>query len=391
MDMKKTRLLFIMESLGIGGAEKSLLTLLSKLDYDRFEVSLFLFRHDGEFMKYLPSEVHLLPEDTSYVAFASNWKTAPLVYLQMGDLARVWYSLCYLFGCVWQRLARKPLYVGWNYVRHLFGTRCLSADVAIAYLERKCVYFTAEMVRAPRKVAFIHNDYSVYPYDAKLDTRYFADYQRIATVSDHCRQVLAERFPQYEERFTVIKNMVSSTMVRSMAQEQLPQALENEGELALVTVGRLVEQKGYDRAIRICRELVDKRLSVRWFAVGDGPLRAALEGKIKNQGLERNFVLVRSTPNPYPWMSRADIYVQPSRFEGFGITVAEAKALNKRIVCSDIPEFREQLEGYPNAWLAASEEEFVRSIEIAAKTPLQAYEATEDSIDAFYRCLEAGA
>ena len=386
--MKKTNLLFVMESLGIGGAEKSLLTLLSKLDYEHFDVSLFLFRHNGELMQFLPSEVHLLPEDTCYATFVSNWKTAPLSYLRRGDFARAWYSLCYLLGCVWQRLTRKPLYIGWNFVQHLFSEKDLSADVAIAYLERKCMYFTSEMVRAPRKIAFIHNDYSVYPYDAELDTRYFADYQAIATVSDHCRQVLANRFPQHRNRFTVVKNMVSASMVRRMAREQLPQETDADGALTLVTVGRLVEQKGYDRAIRICRMLVDKGISVRWFAVGDGPARPVLEEQVDGLGLRQNFVLVGATANPYPWMNMADVYVQPSRFEGFGITVAEAKALNKRIVCSDIPEFREQLDNYPNVWLAASESEFAQAIETAVeKTPLP-YVAEEDSIEAFYQCLE---
>lgn len=385
--MRKTKLLFVMESLGIGGAEKSLLTLLSKLDYERFDVSLLLFRHNGELMQFLPSEVHLLPEDARYAIFASNWKTAPLSYLRRGDFVRAWYSLCYLFGCVLQRLTRKPLYIGWNFVRHLFSENSLSADAAIAYLERKCVYFTSEMVRAPRKIAFIHNDYSVYPYDAELDTRYFADYQVIATVSDHCRQVLADRFPQYRNRFTVVKNMVSSSMVRRMAQERLPYAMDDDSVLKLVTVGRLVEQKGYDRAIRICRLLVDKGISVRWFAVGDGPARPTLEERVDALGLRKNFVFVGATANPYPWMNIADVYVQPSRFEGFGITVAEAKALNKRIVCSDIPEFCEQLDNYPNAWLAASESEFAQAIETVVEVSPLPYETEEDSIEAFYRCL----
>ena len=386
--MKKTKLLFTMESLGIGGAEKSLLTLLSKLDYDRFDVSLFLFRHNGELMQFLPPQVNLLPEDAHYAVFAKNWKAAPLAYLRRGDFVRAWYSLCYLIGCVWQRLTNKPLYIGWSFIQHLFGDNDLSADISVAYLERKCVYFTAEKVSAPHKIAFIHNDYSVYPYDAKLDMHYLAGYRTIATVSDHCRQVLGEIFPQYAERFTVARNTISSSMVRRMAQEQLPHVLDNDGALTLVTVGRLVEQKGYDRAIRICRMLVDKGLLVRWFAVGNGPARPALEEQIDRLGLRQNFVLVGATANPYPWMNAADVYVQPSRFEGFGITVAEAKALGKRIACSDIPEFREQLERYPNAWFATSEEEFSRAIEVAAKTPLRAAEATEDSIDSFYRCLE---
>lgn len=386
----KKKLLFIMESLRIGGAEKSLLTLLSKLDYDRYDVELFLFRHGGELMKFLPPEVTLLPEDAKYHIFDSNRKAAPLRYLAQGDLPRAWHSLCYLVGCIWQRITRKPLYIGWNHVRHLFTRVELNADVVVAYLERKCVYFTADFVKAGRKVAFIHNDYSVYPYDAALDTCYFAAYQAIATVSEHCRQVLAQRFPQYAEKFAVVPNLVSAKAIQSMAREPLPQQNKASGHtLTLVTVGRLVDQKGYDRAIRICDRLVKQQLDVMWIAVGDGPERSKLQAQIDAFGLRAHFLLAGAYANPYPWMQAADIYVQPSRFEGFGITVAEAKALNKRIVCSDIPEFREQLQAYPNARFASSEDEFVQAICEIANQEVRPYPAVEEEPTAFYRCIEA--
>ncbi len=72
--LKKKKLLFVMESLRIGGAEKSLLTLLPMLDYEKYDVSLFLFRHNGELMKFLPETVHLLPEDRRYRIFYKDWK-----------------------------------------------------------------------------------------------------------------------------------------------------------------------------------------------------------------------------------------------------------------------------------------------------------------------------
>lgn len=378
-----------MESLRIGGAEKSLLTLLSKLDYERYDVELFLFRHNGELMQFLPNQVRLLPEDAKYHIFDSNRKAAPLHYFVQGDLLRAWHSLCYLVGCIWQRITRKPLYIGWNHVRHLFSTTNLTADVAVAYLERKCVYFTGDFVKAERKIAFIHNDYSIYPYDDALDTRYFADYQKIATVSEHCRQVLVSKFSQYSDIFTVVPNMVSVHTIQAMAKEGQPQLESKAGHsLTIVTVGRLVEQKGYDRAVRICEQLVKKQVDVLWIAVGDGPEHDKLQGQINDLNLQEHFVLAGAYANPYPWMQAADIYVQPSRFEGFGITVAEAKALNKRIVCSDIPEFHEQLHNYPNALFSDSVEGFVNAILEISQKPALPYSVVEEQPTEFYCCIE---
>ena len=386
--MQKKQLLFVMESLRMGGAEKSLLALLTELDYSRFDVSLFLFYHDGELMRDLPNGVTLLPEDRHFHIFSANRKAAPFNYLRQGDVRRAWYSICYLFGCIWQRVTRKPLYIGWNHVRNLFDEQTLTADIAIAYMERKSMYYVAECVEAPRKIGFIHNNYDIYPYDDRLDARFFPYFQTIAAVSEHCRQVLARRFPALSDRFVVVKNLIPAATIQSMAEQPLLQHYKTPNELTVVTVGRLVKQKGYDRAIRICKLLADQNVSLKWYAIGDGPEKKELEKQVHRLGLQATFILSGAFANPYPWMQFADVYVQPSRFEGCSTTVAEAKVLSKKIVCSDIPEFREQLLDYPNAWIAGSEKDFAQAILAAAEAPLRPAAAAEETLDAFYRYIQ---
>ena len=85
--MKK--IIILMPSMFIGGAERSLLGLLETIDYSQYDVSLFLYRHEGEFLKYIPVQVHLLSEipqyrtfDTSiFAAGAANsvWPEAPFL------------------------------------------------------------------------------------------------------------------------------------------------------------------------------------------------------------------------------------------------------------------------------------------------------------------------
>ena len=181
-----------MESLRIGGAEKSLVTILSMLDYSKYDVDLFLFDHGGEFMDFLPKEVNLLNKSENYRIFSQNRK-----------------------------------------------------------LERKCIYFNVDKVKSYKKIGFIHNNYKKYQYDYKNDKRYFSSYQKIATVSDYCKDVLMEIFPEYKEKFLVIKNMVSKQMIRQMAEEKLE--IEKKEKITITTVGRLVEQKGIDNAIDICK------------------------------------------------------------------------------------------------------------------------------------------
>ena len=70
-------------------------------------------------------------------------------------------------------------------------------------------------------------------------------------------------------------------------------------------------------------------------------------------------------------MNLCDIYVQPSRFEGYGITVAEAKCLGKPIVATNIPEFQEQLIHKKTGLLCKDNEEMIKMIvELINNKPL---------------------
>lgn len=388
--MQKKKILFIMESLRIGGAEKSLLTLLSYINYEMYEVELLLFNYEGEFMDFLPKQVKLTEEDQAYKIFRKNRKLSPLRYLVRGDFKRYWHSSAYLVGCLWQRVCRKPLYIGWNHVKYLYENRTIKADVSIAYLERKCIYFNAEYVDSNRKIGFIHNDLSVYPYDEYMDRKYFAYYDAIATVSKHCIEVLRKIYPEYNRKFTIIQNMVSPEIIQTMANETISETLYKTSKPIIITVGRLVEQKGYDNAIKVCRLLKDRGISVFWYAIGDGPDREKLQNLIRDLNLEDNFILIGSQKNPYKWINNADIYVQPSRFEGFGITIAEAKALNKLIVCSDIPEFHEQLGERLNCYCKNNEmmaDNIIANLKKENKTEI--YDTDNmDILTKFYKVIE---
>ena len=137
--------------------------------------------------------------------------------------------------------------------------------------------------------------------------------------------------------------MILVNLIEEKAKEKVRLKEENEETIKIVTVGRLVNQKGIDNGIFVCKALIDEGYKVRWYVVGKGKDKEKLENLIKTNNLEENFILLGAKTNPYKYINLCDIYVQPSRFEGYGITVAEAKALKKPIVATDIPEFREQI------------------------------------------------
>jgi glycosyltransferase involved in cell wall biosynthesis len=104
----------------------------------------------------------------------------------------------------------------------------------------------------------------------------------------------------------------------------------------LVAAGRLVEQKGYPDLLQAFSSVVRSH-SARLLILGEGPLRAPLEKRVRELGLEGSVEFLGFRPNPYPWMAAASVFVQASLFEGFGVAILEALACGAPVVATDCP------------------------------------------------------
>ena len=109
-------------------------------------------------------------------------------------------------------------------------------------------------------------------------------------------------------------------------------------------MGRLTYQKAYDIAASAMKKIKDAGYRARWYVLGEGDQREALEKQIHALGLERDFKLLGAVDNPYPYYRGCDIYVHATRFEGKSIAVQEAQILGCAIVASDCNGNREQIE-----------------------------------------------
>lgn len=121
----------------------------------------------------------------------------------------------------------------------------------------------------------------------------------------------------------------------------------------IVSVGRLVEQKGFDvllEALAIARKSMDCRLII----VGGGPLQADLQAQAQRLGLQDVVDLVSWQENPFKFVARADLFVLSSRWEGLANVLIEALACGCPVVatnCNYGPD--EILEGGKHGALAA--------------------------------------
>lgn len=333
--MKK--ILFVINSLGLGGAEKSLTSLLNTFDYSKYSVDLLMFCKEGMFLKLLPAEVNVLdvPE------FLKSNNSIGLQLKNPGYLAaRLRATVALKQNNKTKKLHPAQCY--WKYTHKCFKPLTTQYDAAIAWGQGNPTHYVAEKVTAGRKIAVINVNYEGAGHNKDFDLSFYERYQNILTVSDDLKEMTYAVFPSLKNRISTLYDITNAELIQKLAQENVPFSKED-NRLYLVTVGRLAKQKGYDLAVDAAKILKEKGFDFNWFFVGEGVDRADIESRISEFKLEEQIILTGAKDNPYSYINCSDIYVQTSRFEGYCLTLSEARILNKPIVSTDFDVVHNQL------------------------------------------------
>ncbi|MCM3574692.1 glycosyltransferase [Mesobacillus subterraneus] len=341
----KKKILIASFDLAIGGVERSLVGLLNSIDYQKYDVDLMLFKHEGEFFSLLPDGPNLLPENPAYSTFRKSISQIIRDGKYPIAISRL---LAKYISSIKGKVIRveEPGYLtiqyGWELTRPFLPELSKEYDLAIGFLWPH--HFIGEKVKAKRKVGWVHTDYSNIFIDKKTEIKMWKNLDQIVAVSEECSNTFVNQFPHLKEKTIVIENILSQDFVRQQSEIQSAQEIKKEpGKTIIVSVGRLSHAKGFDNAIRACRQLVDKGYDIAWYVVGYGPLENELRKLITELGLENHFFLLGKKMNPYPYIKACDIYVQPSRYEGKAVTIREAQILGKPVVITNFQTAKSQV------------------------------------------------
>lgn len=347
---KMKKLLFIINTLGCGGAERAMLNLFGVLDKNEYDISLFVLTGQGELIRELPKNVRLLNENfnDSSVLTKEGRKFLKLSVLKSGIGKALFVKLApYLiknFLAMRKKGKIKPDKLLWRVLADGAPKINENYDMAVAYIEGGATYYTAEHIKAKKKVAFVHIDYQKAGYSRELDLGCYEKFDKIFTVSDEVKEHFLKVYPEYQYKTSVFNNLLNSKRVIEMAANGKSFDDGFEG-IRILTVGRLTSQKRYDIAIESMKLLKEKsKAPVRWYVLGEGELRSKLEQQIKSAGLENDFILLGVKENPFPYFKDCDFYVHATQFEGKSIAIQEAQILGKPILATDCSGNREQIE-----------------------------------------------
>lgn len=369
----KKKVLIASFDLAIGGVERSLIGLLNSIDYQKYEVDLMLFKHEGEFFSLLPEGPNLLPENPAYSTFRKS--ISQIIRDGRYSIAVSRLLAKYISSIKGKMMkVEEPGYLtiqyGWELTRPFLPELSEEYDLAIGFLWPH--HFIGEKVKAKRKVGWVHTDYSNIFIDKKTEMKMWKNLDQIVAVSEECLNTFLNEFPNLKEKTIVIENILSQDFVRQQSEIQRAQEIEKEpGKTVIVSVGRLSHAKGFDNAIRACRQLVDKGYDIAWYVVGYGQLENELRKLITELGLENHFFLLGKKMNPYPYINACDIYVQPSRYEGKAVTIREAQILGKPVVITNFQTAKSQVkDGVDGLITAAGVDGIVEGLQKVIDNPV---------------------
>ena len=352
--MSKIKLLFVIESLCAAGAEKSLVALLNELDYTLYEVDLQLFSYGGTFEKYLPKKVNIL---TPLNYFEDCKKSLLKHTITPNGLLFFWVRYKYsVLLRVKKRNNLEKAKLLWICAKKLIKPSNKKIyDVAIAYAQGLPTYYVADNISSRSKVAWVNSNLNTAHLSGGFQEMMYSKFKRIVNVSGASNECFINTFPSLKHKANIIYDINSEKLTNKILTGFSDDSFINKKKLSLLTVGRLSSGKGYDLAVATAVLLKKQDIEFNWYFMGAGSLYDELNNLIIQNDLVDNVHLIGIKDNPLAIMKAVDIYVQPSRYEGFGLALFEARMIGKPCIATNFETASLQINHDVNGQVVAME------------------------------------
>ena len=322
--MKKKKLLIVAHHLTIGGVQKSLISALKVIDYEKFDVTLYLRKNRTDLLPFIDERVNVIINDDKHHYYRMPYA----VFLQL---------LIAIFGLLGkkekakefnQKLSDAIVKYAMDYEKKRFFNS-EKYDIAIAYVHGYPALFVAECVNADKKFVIFHTSVDELH---NVHEEIINKFCKIVAIHNEQKELIKQWYPQIADRITVVENYCDKALIEEQSKEFSVEKPEN--KFVLCSCGRFSAVKGFDLAVEVAKILKGKNSSFLWYFVGDGPERVKLEKLIEEYNLQNEIIITGMQKNPYPYIASCDIYIQPSYEESLGLTILEAHRLCKPVIAT---------------------------------------------------------
>lgn len=307
------RVLFFIESLGGGGAEKVLSTLVQHIDKSRFDVTVCVISGGGKYDEIVASNVNLikiLDEAEKYSGIKKLW------YILI-------YNLIYKILPVWLVYS---LFVPKGY------------EVEVAFVEGFATkVIAASSNKRAKKIAWVHVDLIQRPWpielgvfkNLKTERSAYTRFDKVVCVSKSVEKIMCKSYGLNNTK--TIYNPLDKEAILIQGRLQPLFDVDN-SKFNIVSVGRYTLQKGYDLLLPIIARICKTHSNVHLWLIGEGTERNALVKQAADLGISENVTFTGFLKNPYALMSKMELFVCSSRAEGFSLVIAESMILGVPVI-----------------------------------------------------------
>ena len=287
--------------LNYGGIQKSIINLLNIIDYDKYEVDLYLFSNKNIFINEVNKNVNVIVKKS--LPYITRFVNFELLNKNYTNTIKKEYDVAIDFNSY-------------------------SMDTALA-----CVNLNAK-----KKVIWIHNDieiklreegkYRILHHFFEKKYNYFDTY---VAVSKGALDSFKKIHNYKSKYYLVIPNIINTSEIFNSIND-INGVEVNSDVYNFCTVGRLTHQKGFDILLDNYKKIVDENSKFHLYIIGDGPKKKAIEKQINCLQLNKYISLLGARKDVYSIMNKMDGFILTSRYEGQGMVFLEAKSLGLDIV-----------------------------------------------------------
>ena len=311
---KKIKLLFRHRSMEMGGVEKVMLSIVNNLNPEKFEITVCLNLNQGELRNEFPPHIRKLYLAEGKEDFSKN------IILQKIQLYQRKKKL--------EKLRKNPGIIDKQHLKEYFDI-----EIGMTYNDFESVLNSSN--KNSKKIGWFHSEINVPGLKPLLPEilKQFPQFDVMVYCSQKIKDLMHIHHPDLHfPREKVIINAISIEEIKVKAAEKIDPFSEKP---SFVSVGRLHYRKGYHKLIEAHTKLIREGHDHQILIVGEGEHRQNLEKLIKENKVERTFILLGNKMNPYPYIKNADFFILPSESEAWPLVIAEALILQKPIIATD--------------------------------------------------------
>ena len=326
--MKKV--LFVVDERRMGGVSIVLEDYLNNLNLSNYKVDLLVLHNVGDRLEKIPNNINVIYIDSYFDIIDESIKKLINSRQIFKIIKKVYFSFLMKTGLIssYIKTVRKK-------------EKITGYDVEISFKAGFCTLFTGHG-DSKKKIDWVHSDYSTADNTAryrKTFNKCIKKFTNIVTISEDIKKAFNEAYNGYEDKIIVIKNYLNDDRIISMSKEKNDNKL-NKKKINIVSVGRLSEEKSYNRLIEACvmlknydKSMLDK---IQIDIIGDGEEKEKLETMLHENGLNKTIHLLGRKNNPYTYMKDYDLFILASKTEAYSLVMVESLILKVPVLTTKV-------------------------------------------------------